>query len=178
MVAGAVVAARRDDFWDRIRAILARNGAVLGPFEAWLLQRGLRTLFLRVRAQSQSALALAERLAGHAAVSEVLYPGLPGFPGHEVARRQMQGGFGGMLSIRVKGSAAAAIATAAQVTIWKRATSLGGVESLIEHRASVEGPGTPVPGDLLRLSTGIEAASYRRGTRRRRRTLIIYYSCR
>jgi len=159
VVAGAVVAARRDDFWDRIRAILARNGAVLGPFEAWLLQRGLRTLFLRVRAQSQSALALAERLAGHEAVSEVLYPGLPSFPGHEVARRQMQGGFGGMLSIRVKGGAAAAIATAAQVTIWKRATSLGGVESLMEHRASVEGPGTAVPDDLLRLSTGIEAAS-------------------
>jgi len=159
VVAGAVVTARHDDFWNRIRTILVRNGAVLGPFEAWLLQRGLRTLFLRVRAQSQSALVLAERLAAHDAVSEVLYPGLPGFPGHDVAQRQMQGGFGGMLSIRVKDGAAAAIATAAQVKIWKRATSLGGVESLIEHRASVEGPGTPIPDDLLRLSTGIESTS-------------------
>nr|WP_051079711.1 aminotransferase class V-fold PLP-dependent enzyme [Methylosinus sp. LW4] len=159
VVAGAVVAARRDEFWDRIRMISARNGAVLGPFEAWLLQRGLRTLFLRVRAQSRSALELAERLATHEAVSEVLYPGLPAFPGHDVAQRQMHGGHGGMLSIRVRGGAAAAIATAAQVRIWKRATSLGGVESLIEHRASVEGPGTPVPDDLLRLSTGIESTS-------------------
>jgi cystathionine gamma-synthase len=159
VVAGAVVTARRDDFWNRIRTILTRNGAVLGPFEAWLLQRGLRTLFLRVRAQPQSALALAERLSAHQAVTEVLYPGLPGFAGHDVARRQMEGGFGGMLSIRVKGGAAAAIATAGQLKIWKRATSLGGVESLIEHRASVEGPGTPVPDDLLRLSTGIESTS-------------------
>ncbi|WP_400771414.1 trans-sulfuration enzyme family protein [Methylosinus sporium] len=159
VVAGAVVAARRDEFWDRIRMISARNGAVLGPFEAWLLQRGLRTLFLRVRAQSRSAQELAERLATHEAVSEVFYPCLPAFRGHDVAQRQMHGGYGGMLSIRVRGGAAAAIATAAQVKIWKRATSLGGVESLIEHRASVEGPGTPVPDDLLRLSTGIESTS-------------------
>ena len=86
----------------------------------------------------------------------MLYPGLPGFPGHAMAARQMQGGFGGMLSIRVKGGEAAAITTASRVEIWKRATSLGGVESLIEHRASVEGAGSPVPPDLLRLSVGIE----------------------
>jgi cystathionine gamma-synthase len=93
-------------------------------------------------------------------VAEVLYPGLPGFPGHEVASKQMRGGFGGMLSIRVKpgadGGEPAAIATAANVRLWKRATSLGGTESLIEHRASVEGAGTPAPPDLLRLSVGIE----------------------
>jgi cystathionine gamma-synthase len=89
-------------------------------------------------------------------VLDVLYPGLTNFPGHEVAKRQMQGGFGGMLSIRVKGGERAAIATAANVQIWKRATSIGGVESLIEHRASVEGPDTPCPKDLLRLSVGIE----------------------
>ena len=86
----------------------------------------------------------------------MLYPGLPGAPGHAVAARQMQGGFGGMLSIRVKGGEAAAVATAANVKLWKRATSLGGVESLIEHRASVEGAGTLAPPDLLRLSVGIE----------------------
>jgi cystathionine gamma-synthase len=88
----------------------------------------------------------------------VLYPGLSQHPGHDIARRQMSGGFGGMLSIRVKGGEAAAVETAAQVDLWKRATSLGGVESLIEHRASVEGPGSPCPLDLLRLSVGIEDA--------------------
>lgn len=157
VVAGAVVTARKDEFWSRIGAILTRNGAVLGPFEAWLLQRGLRTLFVRVRAQSASAHALAERLVAHENVREVLYPGLEGFAGHAIAASQMRGGFGGMLSIRVKGGEAAAIATAARLRVWKRATSLGGVESLVEHRASVEGPGTPAPSDLLRLSVGLEA---------------------
>jgi cystathionine gamma-synthase len=90
-------------------------------------------------------------------VSEVLYPGLPGFRGHGVAARQMTDGFGGMLSIRVKSGRQAAIAAAAKVGIWRRATSLGGVESLIEHRASVEGPTSPVPDDLLRLSVGLES---------------------
>jgi cystathionine gamma-synthase len=89
-------------------------------------------------------------------VLQVLYPGLPSHPGHAIAARQMQGGFGGMLSIRVKGGEAAAIAAAARVRVWKRATSLGGVESLLEHRASVEGAGSPVPADLLRLSVGLE----------------------
>jgi len=86
----------------------------------------------------------------------VLYPGLPHHPGHEVAKRQMQGGFGGMLSIRVRGGAEAAVAVAARVNLWKRATSLGGVDSLIEHRASIEGESSPCPPDLLRLSAGIE----------------------
>jgi cystathionine gamma-synthase len=90
-------------------------------------------------------------------VQEVLYPGLPSFVGHDVAARQMQGGFGGMLSIRIKGGVKAAIAVAAAVQVWHRATSLGGVESLIEHRASIEGPTSPVPDDLLRLSVGLEA---------------------
>jgi cystathionine gamma-synthase len=99
-------------------------------------------------------------MADHPRIAQVLYPGLPGHPGHAVAARQMTGGFGGMLSIRVKAGAGsgeeAAIAAAARVAVWKRATSLGGVESLLEHRASIEGPGTPVPSDLLRLSVGIE----------------------
>ena len=100
--------------------------------------------------------AIALHFEGHALIREVLYPGLRSFHGHEVASRQMHGGFGGMLSIRVRGGEAAAIATAANVELWKRATSLGGVESLLEHRASVEGAGTPAPDDLLRLSVGIE----------------------
>ena len=129
---------------------------ILHPFEAFLLIRGLRTLDLRVRAACDNAMELAIRLSNHAAISAVLYPGLPHHPGHDVARRQMKGGFGGMLSIRVRGGAEAAIATAARVCLWKRATSLGGVELLIEHRASIEGDGSPCPPDLLRLSAGVE----------------------
>ena len=102
------------------------------------------------------AMDLATRFSNHAAIAHVLYPGLPTHPGHELARRQMQGGFGGMLSIRLRAGENAAIKAAANVKLWKRATSLGGVESLIEHRASIEGPGSPCPPDLLRLSTGIE----------------------
>jgi cystathionine gamma-synthase len=158
VVAGALVTARNDDLWARIRTLRTGHGAILGPFEAWLLLRGLRTLDVRVRAQAQSALQLAIRLAQHGEVAGVLYPGLPGHPGHAVAVRQMAGGFGGMLSIRVKGGERAAIATAARVELWKRATSLGGVESLIEHRASIEGPTSPCPPDLLRLSVGLEDA--------------------
>jgi cystathionine gamma-synthase len=157
VLAGSLTVARADALWESIRSVRVQHGGVLGPFESWLLQRGLRTLFPRVLWQSASALTLAERLSDHPGVAAVLYPGLPGFPGHELARRQMQGGFGGMLSVRVRGGAEAAIAAAAHVRLWKRATSLGGVESLVEHRASVEGPGSPVPGDLLRLSVGIEA---------------------
>jgi cystathionine gamma-synthase len=156
VVAGALVTARKDDFWHRIETLRHDGGAILGPFEAWLLLRGMRTLPLRVERACRTAALLAERLVAHRSVSAVLYPGLQGHPGHAVAARQMQGGFSGMLSIRVAGGEQAAIATAAKVRIWKRATSLGGVESLIEHRASVEGPGTPVPPDLLRLSVGIE----------------------
>jgi cystathionine gamma-synthase len=156
-VIGALTAARIDEFWARIKTAQVQNGAIPGTFEAWLLQRGMRTLFPRVRWQSASALELAQRLSAHPGIAEVLYPGLPEFAGHEVARRQMQGGFGGMLSIRVAGGEAAAVAVAAHVAIWKRATSLGSVESLIEHRASIEGEGTPVPKDLLRLSVGLEA---------------------
>ncbi len=131
-------------------------GAIIGPFEAWLLLRGLRTLDVRVRTQATTAMLIANRLAGHARIAQVLYPGLPAHPGHAIAARQMTGGFGAMLSIRVKGGERAAIAAAAKVCLWKRATSLGGVESLIEHRASVEGPHSPCPPDLLRLSVGLE----------------------
>ena len=158
VVAGTLTTREESPLWLRIRTIRAQLGGILGPFEAWLLTRGMRTLFPRVRAACANAMELAQHFAQHAAIEEVLYPGLPGFPGHAVASRQMTGGFGGMLSIRVRGGSgeAAAIAAAAGVELWKRATSLGGVESLIEHRASVEGAGTPAPPNLLRLSVGIE----------------------
>jgi len=156
VVAGALATARTDALWERIARNRSMLGQILGPFEAFLLIRGMRTLPLRVQAASASAMELAQRLIGHGAVAEVLYPGLPGHPGHALAKRQMSGGFGGMLSIRVHGGEAAAVAAAARVELWKRATSLGGVESLIEHRASIEGAGSPCPKDLLRLSVGIE----------------------
>lgn len=157
VIAGVLCTAHEDEFWTRIARVRATLGQILGPLEAFLLLRGLRTLDLRVRAASASALQIAEHFAGDPRVLEVLYPGLPGHPGHDVAARQMQGGFSGMLSIRVRAGEDAAIRTAAHVQLFKRATSLGGVESLIEHRASIEGPGTPCPADLLRLSIGLEA---------------------
>ena len=156
VVAGALATRQVDEFWERIKRGRSMLGMILGPLEAYLLVRGMRTLHLRVGQACESALALAHRLQKHPGVGEVLYPGLPTHAGHEVAARQMHGGFGGMLSIRVRGGEAAAIAAAANVRLWKRATSLGGVESLIEHRASIEGAGSPCPPDLLRLSTGIE----------------------
>ena len=156
VIAGALSFARDDALCARARTIRQSHGMILHPFEAFLLIRGLRTLDLRVRAAAANAMELANRLSNHAAVSAVLYPGLPHHPGHDIARRQMNGGFGGMLSIRARGGAEAAIAAAARVRVWKRATSLGGVESLIEHRASIEGANSPCPADLLRLSAGIE----------------------
>ncbi|MDR3515644.1 MAG: PLP-dependent transferase [Azospirillaceae bacterium] len=159
VVAGALITADEDAPWQRMAAVRSGGGAVLGPFEAWLLLRGMRTLFPRVRTASANALDVARYFEGYPGVAEVLYPGLDSHPQHAVARRQMVGGFGGMLSIRFDGGRDAAMAVAATTRIFKRATSLGGVESLIEHRASVEGRDSPVPEDLLRLSVGIEAAS-------------------
>ena len=159
VIAGALVVREDSPYWQRVRKVRAQLGGTLGSFEAWLLLRGLRTLHLRVRAASASAMAIAKHFDGHPRVAEVLYPGLPHCQGFEISQRQMTGGFGGMLSIRARGGEAAAIAVAAKTAIWKRATSLGGTESLIEHRASVEGAGTPAPPDLLRLSTGLEDAA-------------------
>jgi cystathionine gamma-synthase len=147
VLAGAVLSARRDPLWERIRSWRRNAGAMPGPFEAWLLQRGMRTLFLRVRQASDTAMAIATHFAGHPALSAVLYPGLPGHPGHAIAARQMDGGFDGMLSIRLVGGPGHALAALGEVRVFKRATSLGGVESLIEHRRSGEGPSSPVPDD-------------------------------
>jgi len=156
VIAGALACREVGPLWQRIAAIRHQAGAVLGPFEAWLLMRGLRTLEPRVARACESAMAIARHLQGHGAVEAVLYPGLPDFPGHDLAARQMVGGFGGMLSIRVRGGEAAARRVWSRFRVFKIATSLGGVESLVEHRATVEGPDSPVPRDLLRLSVGAE----------------------
>ncbi len=156
VIAGALATAQDDETWQRIRYVRGGGGAVLGPFDAWLLLRGMRTLHLRVTAASANAHAIAHRLQGHPKLSHVLYPGLAACPGHDVAAKQMRGGFGGMMSLRCAGGEAAAKAFAAKLRVVKRATSLGSVESLAEHRASVEGPGTLCPADLVRLSIGIE----------------------
>lgn len=156
VVAGSLTFARNDAYFERCVRQRKMLGGILGPFEAMLLMRGMRTLHVRVAHQSTAAMAVAKHFAADPRIADVLYPGLPTHPGHAIAARQMQGGFSGMLSVRVKAGEAAAIRTAAHVKIWKRATSLGGVESLIEHRASIEGAGSPCPTDLLRLSVGLE----------------------
>jgi cystathionine gamma-synthase len=157
VIAGAVLTAKEDDFWERICDIRIQAGAIPGSLEAWLLQRSMRTLFLRVRKASESAMAIAQHFEGHPNLKAVNYPGLPSHPGHEIARRQMDGGFGGMLSLRVKGGADRALNVIKRCKVFTRATSLGGVESLIEHRYSIEGKSSPIPKDLIRLSVGIEA---------------------
>ena len=157
IVAGAVVTAKEDEFWESVCELRIDNGAILGSFEAFLLQRGMRTLYLRINKACESALILAKHFEGHASVEAVIYPGLQSHPGHELARRQMDGGFGGMLCIQVKGGAEEALNIVKKCNVFTRATSFGGVESLIEHRYSIEGEGSPVPRDWLRLSIGIEA---------------------
>jgi cystathionine gamma-synthase len=131
-------------------------GSVIAGFEAWLLIRGLRTLFLRYERASAGALAIARHFDGHRGVAHVLYPGLASHPGHAIAARQMTGGFGGMLSLLVEGGPERARDVARFAQVFIPATSLGGVESLIEHRKTIEGPHSAVPGNLLRLSVGIE----------------------
>lgn len=141
--------------WQMIRDDRNEAGAVIGPMEAWLLARGMRTLPLRMREMSRNAMTLAEFLADHPQVEQVMYPGLPDHPGHALAAQQMSGGYGGLLSFVVKGGAEAALKAAGRLQLFHRATSLGGVESLVEHRHTIE-PHTGIPEGLLRLSVGIE----------------------
>jgi len=155
VLGGAVVARARDPVFERIRAIQASGGAVPSPFDCWLVLRGIRTLPYRMRAHSENALKVATFLHGHARVEAVHYPGLPTHPAHDVARRQMAA-FGGMVSVQVRGDQARAVQVAAKLRVFTRATSFGGTESLVEHRASIEGPGTRTPENLLRLSIGLE----------------------
>jgi len=155
VLAGVAVTRAEDAAWADLKLARREEGACLGAVEAWLLLRGLRTLFARVERQSATAARLAARLAALPGVT-VLYPGLPSHPQHAVAARQMHGGFGGMLSICTGGGAARALAAIGKLRVWVTATSLGGVESLVEHRHTVEGPTSPTPPDLLRLSVGLE----------------------
>jgi cystathionine gamma-synthase len=155
VLGGAVVTRTRDAVFERIRAVQASGGAVPSPFDCWLVRRGIRTLPYRVRAHSENALRVATFLHGHAAVEAVHYPGLPTHPAHDVARRQMTA-FGGMVSVQVRGDQARAMAVAAKLRVFTRATSFGGTESLVEHRASIEGAGTRTPPNLLRVSVGLE----------------------
>ncbi len=152
---GAVIARAGDERFARIHAIQGTLGAVLSPFDSWLTLRGIRTLAYRMRGHTEHALAVAQFLAAQPAVEAVHYPGLPGHPGYAVAQRQMSLA-GGMLSIQVRGGAQEALAVAGAAHVFTRATSLGGVESLIEHRASIEGPDSRTPQNLLRLSVGLE----------------------
>jgi len=140
---------------DRLREYQHQAGAVPSPFDCWMIRRSMMTLPLRVRAQSATALQVARFLAQHPGVDVVHYPGLESHPGHELAARQMAG-FGSMLSFEVPGGVPAAMRVAGRVRLFTRATSLGSVESLIEHRASIEGPETTTPVGLLRLSIGLE----------------------
>ncbi len=156
VVAGILVTAQADQRWEEIKLVRTLTGGVLGPFEAWLVLRGMRTLALRFERASQNALRLAQHFDGHPAIERVLYAGLDTHPGHEIARRQMRNGFGGTVSLLVRGGADEARSIASRTRLFVPATSLGGVESLIEHRASVEGPQSATPKNLLRLSLGIE----------------------
>jgi cystathionine gamma-synthase len=157
-VMGGVVVARADDeAFAQVRTAQLFGGAVPSPFDCWLVMRSLPTLAYRMRAHCANALQVARFLHEHAKVAAVHYPGLEGNPFHAIARKQMVD-FGGMLSFEVHGGKAPAMAVAAHVDIFTRATSLGGVESLIEHRASIEGPESKTPQGLLRVSVGLEHA--------------------
>ncbi len=155
-VTGGIVVTGPDvALFEEVRRMQQDGGAVPSPFDCWLVLRGIRTLPYRMRAHSENAMRVAEYLETHPRVSQVYYPGLESHPGHETARRQMSS-FGGMLSFRVHGGMEAAFRVAANTSLFSRATSLGSYESLIEHRASIEGPESQTPDDLLRVSVGLE----------------------
>jgi cystathionine gamma-synthase len=155
VLGGAIVTRAADPMFERIRFLQGAGGAVPSPFDSWLLLRGIQTLAYRVRGHCENAARVAQFLAAHPKIERVHYPGLPSHPGHAVAARQMRG-FGGMLSIEARGGEQGAMALAARLKLITRATSLGGIESLIEHRASVEGPESRTPPSLLRVSVGLE----------------------
>ena len=159
VLAGVLSTCSKDaTIWEAIQSDRKMAGAILGPFEAWLLTRAMRTLPLRVERMSQNTQMLAEYLFDHDQVDDVFYPGLPHHPGHETAKKQMQGGFGSLMSVVLKGSREDALAVVGKLQLFLRATSLGGVESLVEHRHTIE-PHTGIPENLIRVSVGIEDIS-------------------
>jgi len=152
---GALVFARKDETYEKSWHVRHILGGVLAPFNSWLVLRGLRSLACRIERHCANALAIARALEAHPSVEAVHYPGLSSHPGHEIAKRQMRS-FGGMLSFRVKGGRERAVGVCSKVRVFTSATSLGGTESLIEHRASSEGPTSRTPQNLLRCSIGLE----------------------
>lgn len=158
VMGGAVVTRDRGNLAERLRDYQGTAGNVPSPFDCWLIRRSLTTLACRIRTQTANAQRIAEYLARSEQVERVFYPGLETHPGHDIARRQMAGGFGAMLSFCVRGGRDEAFAVAARLRLITRASSLGSVESLIEHRASVEGPHSVTPQNLLRVSVGLEHA--------------------
>jgi cystathionine gamma-synthase len=157
VLGGALITKEKNDFWIRIRANQELSGAVPSPMDCYLTVRGIKTFPYRMRAHAENAEKIAIFLEQHPTVEQVFYPGLKSHPQHEIAKKQMTG-WGGMLSFLVKGGAMEALSVANNMKIFTQATSLGGVESLLEHRASIEGPGTKTPQNLLRVSVGIENA--------------------
>lgn len=156
LTGGVITTRKTGAHWDELIFVRNLMGSVMAAFEAWLLIRGMRTLYLRFERASASALTIARHFENHPRIAQVLYPGLPSHPGHTIAKAQMTGGFGGMMAILVNGTDEMAHDVAAGVKVFYPATSLGGVESLIEHRKAVEPPESKVPGTLLRISIGIE----------------------
>jgi cystathionine gamma-synthase len=156
VTAGVLTTRQASPRWELLKSTQVGLGATLGSFEAYLLIRGMRTLYLRVEQASRNALALARHFEKHSKILSVLYPGLESHPQHKIAKKQMTGGFGGMMSVLVKGNEAETRAVAGRFKVFTPATSLGGVESLAEHRKSVEGPNSIVPENLIRFSVGIE----------------------
>lgn len=158
VIGGALATLKDDDFWKKIRNVQVLSGAVPAPFDCYMTVRGIKTLPYRMRAHTENAMQIANFLNAHDGVEKVYYPGLSDHQGHEIAKKQMSS-FGGMLSFLVKGGSNEARKLVNSVKIFTQATSLGGVESLIEHRASVEGPETKTPQNLIRVSVGLENPS-------------------
>lgn len=156
VLGGALIIKEAGELAQKLKTIQKLSGGVPSPFECWLVTRGIKTLALRVREQTKNAAALAALLANHPKIETVHYPGLTSHPQHDIAKRQMLGGFGAMFSVQIKGDAANAMALTGKLKLFTTATSLGGVESLIEHRKSVEGEVSPTPDNLLRVSVGLE----------------------
>lgn len=155
LMGGALITAEKNDWWAKIRQVQEMGGAIPSPMDCYYLTRSIKTLPYRVKGHVHNAQLLAEYLENHSKIERVMYPGLLSHPQHSIARAQMLN-FGGMLSFCVKGGSDEARKVVNKLQIFTQATSLGGVESLIEHRASVEGPDTKTPHNLLRVSVGLE----------------------